>query len=107
MLGTIIYAVLDISACVIWFAGKISYQALSGILYYAFGNNSYTDKELEDIKNQLKNKKEVIENLKDNNIISIDETFIVLSSKPSYGWSLKGKKCIIKNNKGIINDIVQ
>jgi hypothetical protein len=29
---------------------------------------------------------------------------LLLSSKPSYGWSLKGKKCIIKNNKGIIND---
>ena len=82
-------------------------------IYYVIKNNNLTYKKtkietnpysIEEQKEQLKNKKEVIENLKDNNIISIDETSIVLSSKPSYGWSLKGKKCIIKNNKGIIND---
>jgi len=59
---------------------------------------------IDEQKEQLKNKKEVIENLKEENIISIYKTSIVISSEPSYGWSLKGKKYIIKNNKGIIND---
>ena len=82
-------------------------------IYYVIKNNNLTYKKtkietnpysIEEQKEQLKNKKEVIDHLKEENIISIDETSIVLSSKPSYGWSLKGKKCIIKNNKGIIND---
>lgn len=55
-------------------------------------------------KEQLQNKKEVIKQLDVDNIISIDETSIVLSSKSSRGWSLKGTKCIVANSgKKIIN----
>ena len=64
MLGTIVYAVLDIGANVVWFAGKITVQAVSGVLSYAFGSRTPTDKELEDIKKQLMNKKDVLNELK-------------------------------------------
>ena len=63
--------------------------------------NPYT---ITEQKEQLKNKKEVIKQLNVDNIISIDETSIVLSSKSSRGWSLKGTKCIVANSgKKIIN----
>ena len=63
--------------------------------------NPYTTMEQ---KEQLQNKKEVIKQLDIDNIISIDETSIELSTKPSRGWSLKGTKCIITNSgKKIIN----
>lgn len=63
--------------------------------------NPYT---ITEQKEQLENKKEVIKQLNVDNIISIDETSIVLSSKSSRGWSLKGTKCIVANSgKKIIN----
>ena len=88
---------------------EISKQSIYSILKqnnitYKFSKiitNPYTTMEQ---KEQLQNKKEVIKQLNVDNIISIDETSIELSTKASRGWSLKGTKCIVTNSgKKIIN----
>ena len=63
MLGTIIYAILDVGANVVWFAGKITIQTVSSVITYAFKDKNVTDKELEEIREQLVNKKRVIKEL--------------------------------------------
>jgi len=63
MLGTIIYAVLDVSANVVWFAGKITIQTVSSVITYAFKDKTITDKELDEIRQQLLNKKKVMKEL--------------------------------------------
>jgi hypothetical protein len=63
MLGTIIYAILDVSANVVWFAGKITIQTVSSVITYAFKDKTITDKELDEIRQQLLNKKKVMKEL--------------------------------------------
>lgn len=63
MIGTIIYAVLDVSANVVWFAGKITIQTVSSVITYAFKDKTITDKELDEIRQQLLNKKKVMKEL--------------------------------------------
>ena len=63
MIGTIIYAVLDVSANVVWFAGKITIQTVSSVITYAFKDNTITDKEVDEIRQQLLNKKKVMKEL--------------------------------------------
>ena len=60
MIGTIIYAILDVSANVVWFAGKITIQTVSSVITYAFKDKTITDKELDEIRQQLLNKKKVM-----------------------------------------------
>jgi hypothetical protein len=66
MLGTIIYAVLDIGFNLIWFAGKLSLQSISYLFKYSFGynQNEMSSSDLESIKNQMENKKTVLNELK-------------------------------------------
>jgi transposase len=47
---------------------------------------------------QIKKVKNTLNNVNINNVISIDETSIELNTKPYYGWSSKGKECLIINN---------
>ena len=63
MLGTIIYAILDVSANVVWFAGKITIQTVSSVITYSFKDKTITDKELDEIRQQLLNKKKVMKEL--------------------------------------------
>jgi hypothetical protein len=63
MIGTIIYAILDVSANVVWFAGKITIQTVSSVITYAFKDKTITDKELDEIRQQLLNKKKVMKEL--------------------------------------------
>ena len=53
---------------------------------------------IEEQRLQLQRVKSVIDYVNIDNIVSIDETSIELSSKPSRGWSLKGTKCNIRDS---------
>ena len=75
-------------------------------IYYVIKNNNLTYKKTHVITNpytieeqvkQLKTVYNVIKQLNQNNIVSIDETSIVTSQQPTHGWALKGKKCIVRN----------
>jgi hypothetical protein len=76
-------------------------------IYYVIKNNNLTYIKTHIITNpytkeeqvkQLKTVYSVIEQLNQDNIISIDETYIVTSQQPSHGWALKGKKCTLCNS---------
>jgi len=82
-------------------------------IYYVLHKNKLTykniviknlpidDNKLLNLKFELKN---IINDIDINKFISYDEMSIHLNSKPYKGWSLKGKKCIIKTkNKTIFN----
>jgi transposase len=82
-------------------------------IYYVIKNNNITYKKLNiktnphnniTQKEQLKYMDSIIKSVGNDNIISIDETSIELSSKPSKGWSKKGEKCNIDINKAKINN---
>ena len=82
-------------------------------IYYIIRNNNITYKKLniktnphDNItqKEQLKYMDSIIKSVGNDNIISIDETSIELSSKPSKGWAIKGEKCNINNNNAKINN---
>ena len=57
----------------------------------------YTNEKLKNLKNELKDKIKPIFN----NLNSFDEMAIYLNDTPSYGWSIKGKDCIIKTKKSL------
>jgi len=76
-------------------------------IYYVIKNNNLTYKKTHVITNpytveeqvkQLKTVFNVIKELNQDNIVSIDETSIVTSQQPSHGWALKGKKCTVRNS---------
>ena len=76
-------------------------------IYYVIKNNNFTYKKTHVITNpntievqlkQLKTVYNIIEQLNQDNIVSIDETSIVTSQQPSHGWSKKGKKCTVHNS---------
>lgn len=64
-------------------------------------NIPYNDDTLNKMKDDLNNK---ISTIDTNNFVSYDEISIYLNCKNTKGWSIKGKKCIIKTkNKSIVN----
>lgn len=82
-------------------------------IYYVIKNNNLTYKKtniitnpysIEEQKEQLEKVYNVIKQINQDNIVSIDETSIITSQYPSRGWATKGKKCIVYNNSNkIIN----
>ena len=64
-------------------------------------NIPYDDDKIINLKNDLKNKIDIIDI---NKLFSYDEMSIYLNDKPYKGWSIKGKICFIKTkNKSIFN----
>lgn len=58
----------------------------------------YTNEKLKELKNELINKIKPVQNY----LNSYDEMAIYLNDTPTYGWSIKGKDCIIENKKTLI-----
>lgn len=82
-------------------------------IYSIYKKNNFTFKKNTIITNPLtieKQNKQILEvknkinNVEQNNIISIDEMSISLNSKPYFGWSLKGIKCISINKNRIVDN---
>jgi hypothetical protein len=66
MLGTVIYAFLDISVNLLIFTGKITLRTANYLITSVIGRDvdDLTDKELTQIRDQLKNKQTVLKELK-------------------------------------------
>jgi len=65
MLGTVIYAFLDISVNLLIFTGKITLRTANYLITRVIGRDvdDLTDKELTQIRDQLKNKQKVLKEL--------------------------------------------
>jgi len=65
MLGTVIYAFLDVSVNLLIFTGKITLRTANYLITRVIGQNvdDMTDKELTQIRDQLKNKQTVLNEL--------------------------------------------